>query len=151
MSEYHVQTTKFKDRECLIEGLIAAGYKREDIEVHETAQQLYDYHGQATRYIDKTGDKANVIIRRHRIGYGSANDVGFLFDAATGTYKAIISEYDTGLNHWGPESKRMKALKGGYNDATSIKSAKRQGFKYLGKQIVNGRAELKFLDPRLEA
>lgn len=150
MSEYHVQTTKMKDKECLIEGLIAAGYKREDIEVHEVAQQLYDYHGQATRYTDRNGDKANVIIRRHRIGYGSANDVGFLFDAATGTYKAIVSAYDQSTSHWGEDSKRMKATKGGYNDAVSIKSAKRQGFKYLGKQVVNGRMELKFMDPRIQ-
>lgn len=151
MSEYHVQTTKFKDKDCLIDGLVNAGYKREDIEVHETAQQLYDYCGRATHYTDKTGDKANIIIRRHKIGYGSANDVGFLFDPATKTYKAIVSEYDRSTAHWGPDSKRMIATKGGYNDGIAIKSAKRQGFKYLGKQIVNGRAELKFLDPRLNS
>lgn len=151
MSEYHSQTTKWKDKDCVVEGLIAAGYDRKDIEVHEVAQQLYDYHGRATTYLDKSGDKANIIIRRNRIGYGSANDIGFLFDKTTGTYKAIISEFDSGHSHWGPQSQRMKSARVGYTDAVSMKTAKAKGFKYLGTKMVDGRRQLQFMDPRVNA
>jgi hypothetical protein len=148
MSEYHLTTTKWKDRDALIAGLKNAGYKESDIEIHDQAVQLFDYHGQATHYLDRSGDKANVIIRRHRIGYGSANDIGFKLNPTTGTYDAIISEFDQGENHWGPGSNRMKATKQGYTEAVHIKAGVKAGFKYLGKTMVNGKPQLKFMDLR---
>lgn len=149
MSEYHSQTTTWKDKDCVIAGLVAAGYREDQIEIHETPQQLFDYHGQRTRYLDPTGDQANIIIRRNNIGYGAANDFGLKWNEKTGTYDAIVSEYDSGRNHWGKNSDRMKAAKVGYTEARTIKTAKAQGFKFLRKEIVNGKPQLQFMDTRL--
>lgn len=148
MSEYHSQTTKFKDKECLISGLVQAGYDRSVIEDNATPQQLFDYHGRPTKYLDKNGDKAEIIVRRHNIGYGAANDLGFKWNAKTQTYDAIISNYDSADGNWGVSGPRMKNLKKGYGDAIAMKSAKRQGFKYLGKKVVDGKIQLQFMDTR---
>lgn len=148
MSEYHSQTTKFKDEACLLDALVAAGHKREQIEVHKEPQQLYDYHGHATRYIDKTGDKANIIIRRNNLGYGSGNDIGFKLNPTTGTYDAIISQYDSGNGHWGPESTRMKTTEQIYAENVCKKTMAKQGFKFLGKKVVNGKIQLQYMDTR---
>lgn len=148
MSEYRAQTTKFKDKDCLVEALMAAGYTRDKIEVHETPQQLFDFQGRATRYVDKTGDKANIIIRRNNIGYGAANDLGFLFDAASGTYKAMVSAYDSSGHHWGPEGDRMKKTEQTYADLTIAKTLKKNGFKFLSRTVVNGKTQVKYMDMR---
>jgi hypothetical protein len=148
MSEYHATTTKFNDEETLVNALVENGYTREQIEVHKEPQQLIDYVGRPTRYLDKSGDKANIIVRRQNIGYGSANDLGFKWNAATQTYDAIVSEYDTGRNHWGPNSDRMRRLKINYTEQRGIKAAKKAGFKFLGKKIVNGKPQLQWLDTR---
>ena len=148
MSEYHSQTTKWKDADCVVEGLIAAGYDRSVIEVHDQPVQLYDYQRSPTRYIDKTGDKANIIIRRHNIGYSSANDVGFKFNTTTGTYDAIVSEFDSSARNWGVNSTRMAKAKDGYTEARTMKTATQQGFKFLGRKVVIGKTQLQFLDPR---
>jgi hypothetical protein len=148
MSEYRSTTTNIKDRECLVNALIEGGYTREQIEVHDTPQQLYDYVGRATRYLDKSGDKANVIIRRNNIGYGSANDLGFKL-GADGKYEAIVSEYDSGTRHWGQNSSRFKKLKVDYTEQVGIKTAKKNGFKFLGKKIIGGKVQLQWLDTRV--
>jgi hypothetical protein len=148
LSEYRSNTTKFTDKDCLIEALIAAGYTREQIEVHDEAVQLYDFYGQATRYIDKTGDKANIIIRRNHIGYGAANDLGFKFNPATKTYDAIVSAYDSSTHHWGAESQRMKTTEQTYADVKIKKTLAKQGFKYLGKKVVNGKIRIQYMDAR---
>lgn len=149
-SEYREQSTKFKDRDCLVDALVAAGYTRDKIEVHEVPQQLFDYTGRATHYVDKTGDKANVIIRRNNIGYGSANDIGFRWDAATETYKAVVSAYDSGTNHWGPESGRMKKTEQAYAELVLAKTLPKNGFKLLpnSMKMVNGKKMIQYIDLR---
>jgi hypothetical protein len=133
-----------------VNALVDAGYDRSVIEVHDTPQQLYDYVGRATHYLDKAGDKANIIIRRNSIGYGSANDLGFKL-SPDGKYQAIVSEYDTGRNHWGPNSDRMKRLKVAYSEHNLIKTARKQGFKFLGKKIVAGKVQMQWMDTRAGA
>lgn len=148
MSEYRAQTTKFRDRDALVDALQAAGYKRDVIEVHETPQQLFDYTGRPTRYTDKTGDKANVIIRRNNIGYSAANDLGFLWDESTKTYKAMVSQYDSGSAHWGADGDRMKKTEQAYAELVIAKTMKKNGFKYLGKKTINGKVQIQYLDMR---
>jgi len=143
MSEYRKQTTNCKDRECLIDALIEMGYKRENIEIHEEAQQLYDYTGRATHYTDKNGDKANVIVRRQHVG-GAANDLGFKINPETGTYEAIISRYDSGKHN----STWLAGLKTNYSEKTLIKTCKKQGFKFFGKKVVDGKIQMQWLDTR---
>lgn len=146
MSEYRKNTTNCKDRECLIEALVEMGYKREHIEIHDIEQQLFDYRGNKTRYTDASGDKANVIVRRQHVG-GSANDLGFLFNKTTGTYDAIISEFDSGKHN----AKWLAGLKGNYSVANLVKTGKAQGLKFLGKKVENGKCKLQWLDPRVKA
>jgi hypothetical protein len=110
---------------------------------------LVDYLGRQTHYTDAKGDKANVIIRSKNIGYGSANDLGFQWNEATKTYDAFISEYDRGVSHWGPQSTRFKKLKAAHAEQRGIKTAKKNGFRFLGREIVNGKVQLKFVDPRV--
>jgi hypothetical protein len=145
MSKYRAQTTRFKDRDCLIGALKAAGYDESVIEVHEDPKQLYDYCNRPTTYTDPKGDKANIIIRRNNIGYGAANDLGFLFDKATGTYKAMVSAFDSGAHHWGANSPRMMATEQEYAMLATRKSLKKQGFKYLKTTMVNGKKQDQFL------
>ena len=148
MSRYSKTTTVFNDEECLVNALVDIGYKREQIEVHKTPQQLFDYCGRATHYMDAKGDTANVIIRSRNIGYGSANDLGFKLEE-NGTYSVAISAYDRGTHHWGPQSTRFKALKAAHAEQRGIKTAKKNGFRFLGREIVNGKVQLKFVDPRV--
>jgi hypothetical protein len=64
-----------------------------EVEVHSSPEQLIDFQGKATHYLDESGDKAEIIIRRKHVG-GAANDIGFTKDSS-GNYKAIISAYDS--------------------------------------------------------
>jgi len=68
---------------CALERM---GFKKEQIEVHNEAKNLYGYLG------DKRNQKANVIIRRKDVGL-SSNDLGFALKE-DGTYEAIISDFD---------------------------------------------------------
>lgn len=139
MSEYRKTTTKCRDREVLINALVEMGYKREYIEVHDQAQQLFDWHGRPTTYTDKKGDKANIIVRRQHVG-GSANDLGFKLEA-DGNYAAVISQYDSGKHN----TKWLSGLKTSYSDKRVKKELAKNGFKYLGKEMVNGKIQIKYM------
>ena len=134
MSEFKKYPTEYKDKDCLKAALAEQGYT--EVEEHEQAQPLYDYHGRQTTYLDKTGDKANIIVRRKYVG-GAANDLGFKKEA-DGTYTAIISQFDRGKHN----VKWMTDLKRHYNEKITAKEAKRQNLKpyTVAKEItVNGR------------
>ena len=140
MSEFHAQKTLYKDAECLIHALKAQGYC--EIEVHEHAQQLYDYQGRATHYLDPEGDKGHIIVRRHIVG-GAANDLAFRKNV-DGTFDAIVSQFEQHKHNadW------MKSLKKSYTEAVDMKLAKKHGLKFLGRKVVGGRVQLQFLDTR---
>lgn len=143
MSEYRKTQTNAKDPECLIAALVAMGYAREHIEVHEEAVQLFDYHGRATTYTDVKGDRANIIVRRQHVG-GAANDLGFKLNKTTGVYDAVISAYDRGKHN----EKWLAGLKTNYSEGVTTKQAKKMGFKFLGKKVVDGKIQMQFLDTR---
>ena len=86
MSHYVECTPGFKDREALIAALVAVGFERNQIEVHDEAVALYGYRG------DQRPQQAHIIIRRQHVGQ-AANDVGWE-RLSDGTYRAWISEYD---------------------------------------------------------
>ncbi len=86
MSHYVECLPGFKDHEALIDGLIACGFERSQIEVHEKAVPLYGYKG------DVRPQKAHIVIRRGHVGQ-AANDVGWE-RMPDGTYRAWISEFD---------------------------------------------------------
>jgi len=144
MSQYHAQRTLYKDVECLVGALKEQGYAT--VEVHEQAVQLYDFQGRPTRYLDKSGDKANIIVRRHIVG-GAANDLGFRKES-DGTFSAIVSEFDDHKHNadW------MDALKQHYTERVDMKVAAKNGLQLMSRKVteVNGkkRIQLQFLDPR---
>ena len=140
MSEYHALKTEYKDRDELVAALGEMGYN--EVEVHENPQQLIDYRGNKTTYLDKTGDKAHIIVRRKFVG-GAANDLGFK-KSEDGSYSAIVSEYDSGKHNTGWFNK----LRGHYTEKVTIKAAAKQGFKYLGKKVVGNKVKLQWLDTR---
>ena len=140
-SEYHKQSTQYKDSDCLVSALKDSGY--EQVEVHEVAQQLYDYHGRPTHYLDSNGDRANIIVRRQFVG-SAANDLGFR-RTADGTFEAIVSQYDSHATYNDNKAKEVKRL---YAEKVDIKTAAKNGLQFLGKKLVNGKVQLRFLDPR---
>ena len=141
MSEFSKATTQFKDAESLIAALAAMGYPRENIEVHAEPQQLFDYRGRKTTYLSKDGDKANIIIRRKHIG-GLANDMGYVWDTALGSYGEIISQYDSTAHF--PESWR-NGLKVAYAENATIKKSKLMGARFSHKTNNNGKTQLHFV------
>ena len=139
MSEYAQYPAEYKDKECLIKALVENGYAESQIEVHENPQDLFDYHGRKTTYLDKTGDKAEIIVRRKYVG-GAANDLGFRKDAQ-GRYAPIISQYDSGKHN----TNWLNSLKKNYTEAVTHKEAKRKGLRFHSKTVVNGKTVIKYL------
>ena len=142
MSEYGSIQTKFKDRQCLVEALMEMGWTKEEIEVHDEAQHLYGYQG------DKRSQKANIIIRRKHVGSAS-NDLGFE-KQKDGTYKAVISEYDSSsggrhAGHTGGHNKKwVTDLLVKYNERVVAKKCKKAGqtFKKTVKTNDKGEREI---------
>lgn len=148
MSAYSKNKTVFKDRDCLVTALGEMGYKQEMIELHEgKGSQLIDYCGRPTKYLDATGDKANVIVRRKHVG-GAANDLGFKLEE-DGTYSAIVSAYDTGKHN----TKWMTGLKAAYGEAVIRKTASKpimvngryMSLKPVSTTTANGVKEIKYI------
>jgi hypothetical protein len=133
MSAYSENRTSFKDIDTLIAALAECGYPKSHIEIHDKPQNLYGYHG------DKREDTAEVIIRRKYVGSAS-NDIGFK-RSADGTYAAIISDYDSHKHN----AKWMAKLKTSYAENGIMKTASKQGLRFAGKKVVNGRLQLQFL------
>ena len=134
MSKYNRQKSTYNDRDCLVEALHEMGYA--DVEIHDDAVNLIGYHA------DTRPEKANVIVRRNYIG-SAANDLGFVKEA-DGTFSCIVSDYDSRKHgvEW------MTGLKKAYTEKRLIKHAAKNGLKYLGKKVVKGRVQLKWLDVR---
>lgn len=86
MSAYVECKTNFDDRDTLVSALQTLGWTPEQIQVHETAQNLHGYTGGLRE------QTAEIIIdRKHLVG--ASNDLGFKRQA-DGTWKMIISEFD---------------------------------------------------------
>ena len=138
MSAYSENKTSFKDVDTLIEALVACGYPKEAIEVHEKAVNLYGYHG------DMRKDTAEIVIRRANVNKymsgGASNDIGFK-KSADGTYAAIISEYDSGKHN----ARWMAQVKTSYTENGIMKTANKQGLRFAGRKLVNGKVQLQFL------
>ena len=134
MSKYNEIKTEYRDAECLVEALHDVGYT--DVEVHETALNLYGYHG------DLRQQKAHIIVRRKHISQ-SANDLGFLRQP-DGSYAQIVSDFDQGKHNATWNAK----LKAAYGERGAMKVARKKGYHFLGKTVVNGKTQLKFQDRR---
>lgn len=148
ISKYSENSTQFKDLDCLVKGLVDIGFDRSEIEVHEEAQPLKDYHGNKTHYLGQGDcDRAEIIIRQkhvnHRMQSGASNDFGFKRNP-NGTYSAIISEYDSRYftQPW------LTKLKVNYAHHGMIKQGAKSGLRYVGftpAKTVNGKRQLHFV------
>lgn len=134
MSKYTSSTTNFKNRECLVQALIEAGYTA--VQVHDTAKHLTGYRG------DTRNETAEIIIPRKTKGGMEeySNDVGFKFNEVTGTYEAIISDYDSGIF----TDKVMSQVKQGYTESVTKRTMAQRGLRWVGTTIVNGNRNLEF-------
>jgi hypothetical protein len=134
LSAYETQSSVLRDEESLIKALCENGFTREQIEVHETPQNLIDYHGQ------NRGQKATVIIRRRFVG-PVANDIGFNM-TANGTYEVFISDYDRAKH--GPAW--VTELTKSYDEHLLIKQGVVMGHVYLGTTVdeVTGLKQVRF-------
>ena len=141
MSAYSTNVTQFRDRELLLCALAELGFDATMVEVNETAQQLFDYHGRATTYTDIDGDKAEIIIRRQYVGSAS-NDLGFR-KTVNGTYEAIISAYDRSGH--GYDESWVGLLSASYARHGLIKKASKQGLRHAGNVQKNGKTEMLFV------
>ena len=135
MSKYTKQKSTYNDRDCLVAALNEMGYT--DVEVHDEAVNLIGYHA------DVRPERANVIVRRRYIDT-AANDLGFVRES-DGTFSAIVSDYDSRKHGaaW------MTGLKKAYTEKRLIKHAAKNGLKYLGKKVVQGRTQIQWLDARI--
>jgi len=134
MSEYHPQKTQFKtvNQDCLVAALRDQGY---EVEVHATAQTLFDWLGH------ETTNRANVIVRKKNFNSTIVNDLGFKTEA-DGTMTMVSDENRALGVTW------MTELKRSYTEKVDMKLARSKGFKFLGRKVVNGRIQLQFLDTR---
>jgi len=144
MSKYSTNPVPtFKDAALLIAALQEMGFEANEIEHHAIAQQLFDYHGQPTKYTDRNGDKANVILRRtavnRHLSGGASNDIGFK-QHGDGSFSALISQYDSAYanNQW------IGKLTAAYTRQSVIQKAAKQGFKFVGSRQENGKTKLQF-------
>jgi hypothetical protein len=86
MSHFTTLKTQITDARALQTALADLGFKV--VEVHASAQPLHGFRG------DVREQTAEIIIRRKYIG-SLSNDIGFKRNAS-GSFDAIISEYDRG-------------------------------------------------------
>jgi hypothetical protein len=130
LSHYTKLVTKIKNRNSLVKALQRAGFKQDQIEIHDNAQHLYGYHG------DERPETANVILRRKHIGSAS-NDIGFKLNK-NGTYEAIISDYDkhTYNDQW------MKDLTTNYGIEQAKDAFMQHGWEVTEKHDQQGRIQL---------
>lgn len=109
MSAFVMGKTSIKDTACLVDALVEMGWKLDQIEVHETPQHLYGYHG------DQRPQRCEVIIRRKYVGSAS-NDLGFMRQE-DGTFAVVVSEYDSkkhGTVWEGQLDRKFKCSQGGF-------------------------------------
>jgi hypothetical protein len=135
MSKYTTSTTNFTDKACLVAALQEAGYTA--VKVYDTAKNLTGYRG------DTRAEKAEIVIPRATKGGMEmySNDVGFVFNAVSGKYEAIISEYDSDIF----TDKVMSKVKAGYTEGVTKKNMAKQGLRWVGTTIVNGNRNLEFV------
>jgi hypothetical protein len=135
MSKYTTSTTNFTDKACLVAALQEAGYTA--VRAYETPQTLIDYNGHPRP------QKAEIVIPRATKGGMEmySNDVGFVFNAVSGKYEAIISEYDSDIF----TDKVMSQVRQNYTEGITKKTMAKQGLRWVGTTIVNGNRNLEFV------
>jgi hypothetical protein len=130
MSHYSEVAIELTDEGCLVAALSRLGFA-DKVEVHQEAQHLYGYQG------DARAQKAHIIIRRHYVGR-AANDLGFERQA-DGRYRVWVSEYD---QRHGYDDAWMGRLKQAYGIEKARLEAKKRGYRVSEQKQDNGTVRL---------
>ncbi len=85
MSHFSKVVTKIKDKGSLVDALVAMGFSKSQIEVHDKPVKLNGYEARSGNH-----HEAEIVIRKTHLG-NSYNDIGFR-KKADGTYEAAISD-----------------------------------------------------------
>ncbi len=125
MSHFSTLQTAFVSADHLVAALADMGM--ENVEVHDTAQYLYGWHG------DRREQAAEIVIRREFVGHNS-NDIGFV-RSADGTFEAIISEFDG--RRYGPDWLGKLSQRYAYRAARDTLA--RQGFNLVEENMDQGK------------
>lgn len=145
MSAYAESKTTFKDGKLLIDCLREMGFS--EVENHiGNPQPLVGYQGDF-RTADGYGHtrdanlamKADIILRRKEVG-SSSNDIGFVL-GSDGTYKAIVSEFDSTRY----DSNWVRTLSNNYAEKGVMQVAAKKGLRFTGRKIVKGKVKLSFV------
>jgi hypothetical protein len=131
MSHYVECKPGFKDQQALIEALVAVGFDRTQIEIHEETVALYGYQG------DERPQRAHVVIRRQHVSTG-ANDVGWE-RTPDGTFRAWISEYDA-RHRFKPEMQNR--IKQEYAFQAVARQQRAMGRTVQRRELENGEIEV---------
>ena len=131
MSHYCEVAIELTDEGCLVAALNRLGFQGK-VEVHQEAQTLYGYMG------DARPQKAHIIIRRQHVGRG-ANDLGFERQA-DGKYRVWVSEFDQSRN--GYDNAWLGRLKQAYGIEKVRKEAKKRGYRLTEQKQDNGTVRL---------
>lgn|GEM_PF-6999432 len=145
MSKYSENKTQFHDAELLCLALQDMGFTIAQIERNTNPQLMYDFCGRVTTYLDASGDKAEIIIRRKHVDSvlsgSSSNDLGFRKDTKTGLYGAIISEYDS---HYANKA-WLTRLAVSYAKHGIMRQAASKGMRLASTTQKNGKITLQYL------
>jgi hypothetical protein len=92
MSHFTQAKTKISNREALVRALTRKGFRRDQIELHDTDIEITDYYGQRR--------KASIILRRNVLGIPS--DMGF-HKEEDGNYSLIFDDFKYGGKNYGKD------------------------------------------------
>jgi len=123
MSKYVVLRTVLTDEAHLIGALRDLGYEPE---VHPDAAALFGYMG------DERPERANIIVRRNQLDSAS-NDIGFSRNSS-GTYGAVLSEYDRGI---GFNEAWLGKVSQAYKERQTLAVARSKGYVLRAREVID--------------
>jgi len=129
MSAYQECTTIITDGPPLIAALKEMGYEPQ---VFAEPRPLIGYEG------SERSERAHIVIPRSQVG-GASNDIGFIKET-DGKFRAIISDFDS--RRFGQSW--LNKLTQSYAEHRAMGIAKQKGYRFLGKQVVDGKVKLQF-------
>ena len=122
MSKYEEAITTIAHEGYLVEALEQLGYKPE---VHKNGAALVGYQG------DERAEQAHIIIRRRQLDSAS-NDIGFV-RAASGRYRAVVSDYDRGI---GFDQAWLGRVSQAYKECQTMAVAKARGYVLQSRNVI---------------
>lgn len=135
MSAYRVIQTEFRNLDSLLKALKEIGYENVKNTGTSNTMSMWGYHG------DLRPETCAVWIDRAYVGSAS-NDVGFAWNEKTGTYQAIISDYDQQATF---TPSVMGKLKQQYAFQELSRQAKQKGYTVQQEQTPQGTIRMKLV------